>query len=123
MAKELNLKLFLDRNFKETINVYNNTLSGNIETRVPFDYTGYEAKMQIRKKKGHADVLLELSTSDYSIILSTGVIALNKPRADVNSSSLVEGKFYYDVVLIDDNGSYQHLYGEIEVIQNITDVD
>ena len=121
--REVKLTLVLDRDWRRDINVYSITKSGNIETLVAFEYTGYEAKMQVRKKADHADAILTLSTSDYSITLTSGLFSINLDRATINSSSLTEGTYVYDTILTDSDGSYEHISGEIEVYENITDVD
>lgn len=123
-GKAINLTLTLDRDWSVAIKVFNNTKSGNIETRTAFDYTGYEAKMQVRSKPNHPDVLLELSTTDYSITLSGGLFTILVPRATINASSLQGDKAYvFDTVITDSDGSYDHIYGTIDVIENVTDVD
>lgn len=120
---KLDLTLVLDRDWKREINVKNVTNSDGLQTKTAFNYVGYEAKMQIRKKPGHPTALVTLSTADYSLTLSTGQIVILLDRATINASELIEGKYYYDLVITNDEGSFDHIAGVVYVNKNITNVD
>ena len=56
-----------------------------------FDFTGYTAKLQVRKKEG-TDVIEEFTTEDGTIILEPGLITLSKETIEG-----VAGKYLFDL--------------------------
>lgn len=116
--------IYLDADFTETFTVYNITYPNGVKTRTLFDYTGYTAKAQIRKKSDSPTALLTFSTDDYSIDLTDGVITLTKAKADINASSLQsDSRYVWDLVIIDSDGNeYVHIGGYIQVKNTVTEV-
>lgn len=122
-AGKVNITYYLDRDLSEEIKVFEVDRSSQEVTRTPFNYTGCTAKMQVRRKTQDKDakVFLELSTSDYSIILESGQIELTKSKNEI--TALTEpGKYVYDILLTFATGTViQHLEGDFIVKSTVTD--
>lgn len=120
-AQRIDLEYFINRDISELIYVYsidNTTFPQSDET--PFNYDGCTAKMQVRNRYSNetGKVYFTLSTSDYTISLSTGLIELSLPKESIN---ITAGKYLYDIVLTFPDGTeVQHLYGEFIVKPTVT---
>jgi hypothetical protein len=87
---------------------------------VPVDYTGYSAKMQVRKDHAATTVIVEASTSNGRMTVnSQGVITLAIP--DDVSASFPVGTAYYDILLTDPGGdTHKLLEGRFIVQPSVT---
>ncbi len=86
--------------------------------------SGYTAKLQVRQGY-NLPVLLELNTSDGSIVLGSG--ASNTPNVTLNfiPSKTVNMNVYtdmiYDLAIYENNGVIlKYLQGEFEITRNVT---
>jgi len=116
------LVYFINRDLYEEIESYQKIWSNNFVTTVPFDYTGYTAKMQVRRRTQSKDpnVFFTLSTDDDTIVLSEGLITLSLAKENI---TIQEGEYVYDIVVINsDDISQQHVYGTFFVKDSTTNI-
>ena len=87
----------------------------------PIDLTGYEAKLQIRKRKTSPDVVLELSTDNGGIILGSGDGTVRIVFTDEQTAALPHMSGFYDIKLTPPSGQAERfLQGDVEVSQAVT---
>jgi hypothetical protein len=79
-------------------------LTWTTNAKVPYNLTGYTAKMQVRSSANSDVVVLELSTTNTYIVLGgvAGTITLNLPAA--NMSVINAGQYVYDLELVSGGG-------------------
>ena len=90
-----NLEIKKDRTLSSTLSCV--FMSG--DTEVDFDFSSYSgATLNVKRESKSSQTILEFSTTDSSIILSTGnTFQLNKTSTEL--ASLPVGKFKYDMYL------------------------
>ena len=86
----------------------------------PWNFTSYTAKLQVRLSTLATNTVLDISTSDYISLNSSGNIAINVPAsvmADVN-----EGRYVYDLEVTSAGGQKTTLLqGAFIVSAQVTD--
>lgn len=122
-----NLNLFTDSQYNLVINK-NRTLNATItaqflsgDTYVDFDFSAFSAAtLQVRQKPDAPFVMLEFSTSDGSIVLSTGsTFQLIKTATQL--SNVRAGQYFYDMYLTSATyPKYAFLSGEFIINPYIT---
>jgi hypothetical protein len=72
--------------------------------KVPYNLTGYTARMQVREAVASQDFLLELTTENSRIVLggALGTIALTV--ASSVTAQLLPGQYVYDLELVSGGG-------------------
>jgi hypothetical protein len=79
-----------------------------------FDFTGYNAKMQVKARSVETDA----AVIDMDIALSSGNMQITKAAADMQGKS---GKLFYDLKVIDGDGAVTTwLYGPFELKATVT---
>ena len=84
------------------------------EDGTEYDFTGYTAKMQLRKKEG-VEPEEEFTTEDNSIFMEEGVISLNKTSIDGEA-----GKYLFDLQITKDGRNKTIISGEFTIYPDYT---
>jgi phosphotransferase system HPr-like phosphotransfer protein len=104
----LNFKCRRQDAFEKNLEVLN-------DDGTPFDFTGYTALMQVRKKSG-SEVVIEFDSEDGSITLLEGEILIEKDSIDVTS-----GSYVYDLQLTSDGKRRTIITGNFVVTADLTE--
>ena len=85
----------------------------------PFD-SNWTAIMQVKKRSYGNPVIAEFKTSDSSMVLSAGNIALNRAKA---LNDISEDNYFYDIEFNDQNSKNRTLFltSSFNVLAEITD--
>lgn len=100
-------------------NVPDPTNAPDVMTPIPL--TGYEAKLQVRKKVGDQAVLAEWSTANGCITLIDNEVRIRVEASLTRSYTFAEGE--YDLLLwptIDTEDVTKLVYGQVKVIKAVT---
>jgi hypothetical protein len=89
-------------------------------SNVPVNYTGYTAKMQVRKDHSATNVIVEASTANGRITLNNlGVVTL--AIADEVTATFPVGTAYYDILLTSPAGdAIKFMEGKFIVQPSVT---
>lgn len=90
-------------------------------TGVPYDLTGYVARMQLRRSLSDTTVLLEATTTNGYIVLGTtgGTVDVSIPAAVTAALNFVDG--VYDIELESGAGIVKRLIqGAVELSKEVT---
>lgn len=83
-----------------------------------FDFTGYTAKMQVKRRKVETDEAVLSFTVGSGIVLSSGQINLSKSASAMQGKS---GSYFYDLKITDPSGIVTTwLFGVFELQPTIT---
>lgn len=88
---------------------------------VPWDLTGYTARMQVRTTVEATDKLLDLTTANSGITLggSAGTVAVSVSATDM--SALIAGRHVYDLEVVSGGGTVTRiLEGKFSVKAEVT---
>ena len=90
-------------------------------TDVPYDLTGYTARMQVRKAFGTADPMLSLTSTDGDIVLG-GVDGTIVVTASATATAAMDGnQGVYDLELVAPGGAVTRLLqGVVEISLEVT---
>lgn len=85
------------------------------------DLTGYTARMQIRERSSSANYIVELTTANGGIIITTSTGEIKLFISDTDTSAITANKGVYDLELIDGSGTViKLLRGTVSFIEEIT---
>lgn len=82
---------------------------------VPWDFTGWTAKFQVRTAANSPTVLLDLSTGSGITMTSSGAVSINASSADMSFST---GRFVYDFELTSPSGDVETLLAGAFILED-----
>ena len=84
-----------------------------------FNFSGYTAKMQVRKRRVESDpAILTFETGGAGITLTTGQMSIEKAAANMAG---ISGDYFYDLKITDSGSRIATwLYGKFKIFPTVT---
>ena len=100
---------------------FKRTITWTNQARVPYNLTGYTARMQVRETTEASGILLELTTVNSRITLGGAAGTVNLVVAADITAALTPGLYVYDLELVSGGGEVTRLIeGNFNVRAEVT---
>ena len=100
---------------------FKRTITWTNQARVPYNLTGYTARMQVRSTAASSTVILELTTANSRITLGGAAGTVNLLVAANITAALTSGLYVYDLELVSGGGEVTRLIeGNFNVKAEVT---
>ncbi len=103
--------------------VYNQIFVYTDDSGTPIDLTGYTAKMQLRDSTDNTTVLLELNTSDSTLILGGALGTITCDVSATITAALTFDEAVYDLELYPagvEANAFKVIYGSVTLRKEVT---
>lgn len=100
---------------------FKRTITWTNQARVPYNLTGYTARMQVRSTIDSSTVILELTTANSRISLGGTAGTVNLLVSATTTAALTPGLYVYDLELVSGGGEVTRLIeGNFNVRAEVT---
>jgi hypothetical protein len=100
---------------------FKRTITWTNQARVPYNLTGYTARMQVRSTAASSTIVLELTTANSRITLGGTAGTVNLLVAADVTAALTPGLYVYDLELVSGGGEVTRLIeGNFNVKAEVT---